>query len=253
MILHVVTSPSVPPKEKDLGTVRKLLLKNINKILGMMMESEAADGFCRVWPRLFCKRLKKNSARSSPRRNAKRKFWTTPLSWPVWRLRAWGRSGFFALAQGRHVGFLCLSAPKFPVFNRWLRLVLTSALDEMTDSLNPPPLPVCFMLDELATLGHLQTVENAVGLSAGTGFSLSPSFRTWRKCVIFTKAGGPRLSATLAFAPSFPWMITNGALLVAIHGGRLFETTSQQQDIYGMTKGSPKARRCARFVRRNSL
>ena len=34
--------------------------------------------------------------------------------------------------------YLCLSAPKFPVFNRWLRLVLTSALDEMTDKLKPP-------------------------------------------------------------------------------------------------------------------
>ena len=59
--------------------------------------------------------------------------------------------------------FLCLSAPKFPVFNRWLRLVLTSALDEMTDSLNPPDLPVCFMLDELATLGHLQAAQTQVG------------------------------------------------------------------------------------------
>ena len=68
--------------------------------------------------------------------------------------------------------YLCLSAPKFPVFNRWLRLVLTSALDEMTDTLDPPPLPVCFMLDELATLGHVAAVENAVGLAAGYGVQL---------------------------------------------------------------------------------
>jgi type IV secretion system protein VirD4 len=73
--------------------------------------------------------------------------------------------------------YLCLSAPKFPTFNRWLRLVLTSALDEMTDTLDPPPLPVCFMLDELATLGHLAAVENAVGLAAGYGIQLVTVFQ----------------------------------------------------------------------------
>src|SRR5208282_1755100 len=73
--------------------------------------------------------------------------------------------------------YLCLSAPKFPTFNRWLRLVLTSALDEMTDKLNPPPLPVCFMLDELATLGHLEAVENAIGLAAGYGIQIVSVFQ----------------------------------------------------------------------------
>ena len=73
--------------------------------------------------------------------------------------------------------YLCLSAPKFPVFNRWLRLVLTSALDEMTDKLAPPKLPVCFMLDELAALGHLECVENAVGLAAGYGIQLWTVFQ----------------------------------------------------------------------------
>ena len=73
--------------------------------------------------------------------------------------------------------FLCLSAPKFPVFNCWLRLVLTSALDKMTDTLNPPAQPVCFMLDELATLGHVTSVETAVGLAAGYGIQLVTIFQ----------------------------------------------------------------------------
>ena len=79
--------------------------------------------------------------------------------------------------RGTMTVYLCLSAPKFPVFNRWLRLVLTSALDEMTDTLDPPPLPVCFMLDELATLGHVAPVENAVGLAAGYGIQLVTVFQ----------------------------------------------------------------------------
>jgi type IV secretion system protein VirD4 len=73
--------------------------------------------------------------------------------------------------------FLCLSAPKFPVFNRWLRLVLTAAMNEMTDRLDPPALPVCFLLDELQTLGHVQIVENAVGLAAGYGVQIWSVFQ----------------------------------------------------------------------------
>ena len=53
-----------------------------------------------------------------------------------------GRMVLWNSLRGTMSVFLCLSAPKFPVFNRWLRLVLTSALDEMTDTLNPPKLPV---------------------------------------------------------------------------------------------------------------
>ena len=47
----------------------------------------------------------------------------------------------------------------------------------MTDSLDPPPLPVCFMLDELATLGHVAPIENAVGLAAGYGVQLVTVFQ----------------------------------------------------------------------------
>lgn len=73
--------------------------------------------------------------------------------------------------------YLCLAAPKFPVFNRWLRLVLVAALDEMTTTLNPPKLPICFMLDELATLGHVEAIENAIGLAAGYGIQLYTVFQ----------------------------------------------------------------------------
>ena len=68
--------------------------------------------------------------------------------------------------------YLCLPAPRFPAFSRWLRLVLNAALSEMTARHDPPALPVRFMLDELATLGRLEAVENASGLAAGYGVQL---------------------------------------------------------------------------------
>ena len=43
-ILHVVTSPDVPPENKDLPTVRRLLLRDLNQVFKAMRDSEAADG-----------------------------------------------------------------------------------------------------------------------------------------------------------------------------------------------------------------
>ena len=100
--------------------------------------------------------------------------------------------------KGNMTVFLSLSAPKFPVFSRWLRLVLTSALDEMTDLLRPPPRPVCFVLDECAQLGHMKQLAEAVSLSAGYGVRSFTSGRIWPRCATSTKTAGPRSSATRA-------------------------------------------------------
>jgi type IV secretion system protein VirD4 len=134
--------------------------------------------------------------------------------------------------------YLCLSAPKFPTFNRWLRLVLTSALDEMTDTLNPPALPVCFMLDELATLGHLASVENAVGLAAGYGIQLVTVFQDvaqmrdlykGRWASFIGNAGVRALFNLDDFDSAEYWS--------KFIGGRLAETRSSQQNIFGISKG----------------
>jgi type IV secretion system protein VirD4 len=138
--------------------------------------------------------------------------------------------------------YLCLSAPKFPVFSRWLRLVLTSALDEMTDTLRPPPLPVCFMLDELATLGHLAVVENAVGLAAGYGVQLVTVFQDVAQMrdlykgrwASFIGNAGIRVLFNLDdFETAEYWS--------KFIGGRLVESVNLSQDIYGITQGQSRS------------
>ena len=137
--------------------------------------------------------------------------------------------------------FLCLSAPKFPVFSRWLRLVLTSALDEMTDSLNPPALPVCFMLDELATLGHLQPVENAVGLAAGYGIQLVTVFQDVAQMKDLYKGRWASFIGNAGVRALFSLDDYDTARYWSqFMGGHLVDTVSQQQDIYGLTKGQTK-------------
>lgn len=242
VILHVVTSPSILPKEKDLGTVRALLLKNINKVLEAMLESEAAGGLLSRLASSFLQTPEKEFG--SILSTAQRETEILDNPFIVASLAASGPGeevNFADWHQGTMSVFLCLSAPKFPVFNRWLRLVLTSALDEMTDNLNPPPVPVCFMLDELATLGHLQAVENAVGLAAGYGIQLVTVFQDVAQMrdlykgrwASFVGNAGVRAVFSLDdYETAHYWS--------QFMGGRLFETISHQQDIYGMTKGQSK-------------
>ena len=73
--------------------------------------------------------------------------------------------------------YVCLPAPYFQTFNRWLRLIVTAALDEMMRHQKPPAQPVMFMLDELATLGRLDQVENAIGLARGYGIQMWSIFQ----------------------------------------------------------------------------
>lgn len=138
--------------------------------------------------------------------------------------------------------YLCLSAPKFPVFNRWLRLVLTSALDEMTDQLHPPPRPVCFLLDELATLGHLAIIENAIGLAAGYGIQLWTVWQDIGQLRDIYKHRWPSFFSNAGVRCAFSVQDFDTAdYLSKTLGQRLMTTTSRQQDIYGLIHGSTQS------------
>jgi type IV secretion system protein VirD4 len=55
-----------------------------------------------------------------------------------------------------------------------LRLFINLALSAMETHAAKPDTPVLFCLDEFATLGHMQTIENAAGQIAGFGVKLWP-------------------------------------------------------------------------------
>ena len=178
IILYVYASPDIPKAHKDLPTVRRLLLGKLKETLQAMTRSEAADGLLHDLAASFLDTPEKEFGSIVSAAQRQTEILDNPYI--VACLSATGKGeevDFKAWHTGTMTVYLCLSAPKFPAFNRWLRLVLTSALDEMTDTLKPPKLPVCFMLDELATLGHLAPVENAVGLAAGYGIQLVTVFQ----------------------------------------------------------------------------
>lgn len=71
--------------------------------------------------------------------------------------------------------YLCLPARMFPTHARFLRLIISLLLFRMGEiGLDKPKSghPVLFILDEFASLGHMDMLEKAAGLMAGYGVKL---------------------------------------------------------------------------------
>jgi type IV secretion system protein VirD4 len=69
--------------------------------------------------------------------------------------------------------YVCIPADKLEGSGlRWVRLVVSAALNEMLSEQAPPALPVQFILDELASLKRPEQVERAIGLAAGYGVQI---------------------------------------------------------------------------------
>lgn len=81
---------------------------------------------------------------------------------------------FAELAEGRHdiVVFIVLAPSKLKTYNRWLRLMISMAIEAISSAFNSPKTPVTFYLDEFGTIGTLPAIAQAVGLMAGRGVRL---------------------------------------------------------------------------------
>lgn len=238
-IMYVYASDHFPAETKDLVTVRKLLLGAAPETLLDMKKSKVADGLVASLATSFLNTP--DNERGSIISSAQRE--TEILDNPdiAACLSAAGETPeveFWAWHDQTMTVYLCLSAPKFPTFNRWLRLVLTSALDEMTDRLDPPPLPICFMLDELATLGHFEPVENAVGLAAGYGVQLYSVFQDVGQMKDLYKGRWTSFIGNAGIRAVFNLDDYDTAHYWSdFLGAQTVEAVSRSQDVFGITTG----------------
>jgi len=239
IILFVYVSKDVPPDKKDLPTVRRFLLGGTEKVLNAMLEHEGAGGLLADLAASFLNTPEKE--RGSIISTAQRETEILDNPFIAASLAASGQGAavdFSTWHKETMTVYLCLSAPKFPTFNRWLRLVLTSALDEMTDTLNPPTPPVCFMLDELATLGHLAPVENAVGLAAGYGIQLFSVFQDVAQMRDLYKGRWASFIGNAGIRVVFNLDDYDTAQYWSkFIGGHVVESASRQENIYGLSQG----------------
>jgi type IV secretion system protein VirD4 len=174
-----------------LATVREYLTlppERLRALLELMQDSDAAGGLVARAANRFLGKADREAA--SVMSNAQRHthFLDSPRI-----AKVTSRSDFhFSDLQHQITSvFLVLPPNRLDAYARWLRLLVSEALQDIARDaerpLAPPTLaaavtepserlktPTLFLLDEFAALGRLEAVERAMGLMAGYGLQLWP-------------------------------------------------------------------------------
>jgi type IV secretion system protein VirD4 len=119
--------------------------------------------------------------------------------------------------------YLVLPLDRLPTFNRWLRLLVTSAMIDLTRApvdINKPP--VRMILDEFAALDKMPIIEKAYGTMAGLGVQL------W----VFTQDLGQLMK--LYGDKAWQTFVSNAGVF-QYFGSRDYETAKYAEHLCGMT------------------
>ncbi|WP_152467658.1 type IV secretory system conjugative DNA transfer family protein [Sulfitobacter sp. THAF37] len=170
---------------RSLATVREYLTlppEKLRALLELMQDSDAAGGLIARAANRFLGKADREAA--SVLSNAQRH--THFLDSP--RIAKCLARSDFAFSDLRHritSVFLVLPPNRMDAYSRWLRLLVSQALQDIARDAERPQgasegrserlkAPTLFLLDEFAALGRLEAVERAMGLMAGYGLQLWP-------------------------------------------------------------------------------
>lgn len=173
MMLHVVASQ--PEDRRTLTVLRSYLTLapgDFRAVLDDMQRSDAVNGLiARAANRYLGKSDREASGvLSTAQRHTH--FLDSPRMTDVL-----SRSDFYFgdLKGDNATVFLVLPPDRLAAYSRWLRLLISQSLTEMAcTSPRASAAPVLYLLDEFAALGHLASIESAMGLMAGYGVQLWP-------------------------------------------------------------------------------
>ena len=188
------------PERRNLGRVRQLLTKGDAEFRDAVMAASEGEGSMNAFDALWAHMAESDAANetvrdaiigiaetlramghnerggvlSTVRRNIR--FLGTPR---ISRMLEETNFDIDALktSKGGLSIYLCLPARLFPTHARFLRLIISLLLFRMEEiGLEKPASghPVLFILDEFASLGHMDMLEKAAGLMAGYGVKLWP-------------------------------------------------------------------------------
>ena len=182
------------PARRNLGAVREYLTlppDRMKALLELMQDSDAADGLVARAANRFAGKAEREAA--SVLSNAQRHTHFLDSS----RIAKCMARSDFQFSDLRHritSVFLVLPPNRLDAYSRWLRLLVSQALQDIARDAevsatpagpqNPQiaaqrpverlKAPALFLLDEFAALGRLEAVERAMGLMAGYGLQLWP-------------------------------------------------------------------------------
>ncbi|MFK0167039.1 type IV secretory system conjugative DNA transfer family protein [Rhizobium sp. NPDC090279] len=172
LILKIVTVES--PRRRHLGSLREYLTLAPDSFAGLLRRMQENDGANGLIARAANRHLGKSDREAAGVLSAAQRhthFLDSPRMTAVLN-----RSDFrFADLKSRNLSiFLVLPPDRLSTYSRWLRLLVSQSLTDMARDPAKPAVPVLYLLDEFAALGHLAPVERAMGLMAGYGVQLWP-------------------------------------------------------------------------------
>ncbi|KAB2661796.1 type IV secretory system conjugative DNA transfer family protein [Brucella tritici] len=172
LILHIVAQE--PRERRNLATLRESLTLAPEIFAALLKEMQASPEAAGLVARAANRHLGKSDREAAGVLSATQRhthFLDSPRMTAVL-----GRSDFrFADLKRRSVSvFLVLPPDRLSTYSRWLRLLVAQSLTDMARDPGKPAVPVLYLLDEFAALGHLAPIERAMGLMAGYGVQLWP-------------------------------------------------------------------------------
>jgi type IV secretion system protein VirD4 len=170
IMMHVVTAPQFAGR-RTLHTVRQIAASAENDFAALvddMLKSPYAGGVIANKVSRFQKPTNETASIRSTLINQTRLLDISQIT----EAMTGTDFSFDDLKKGKTTVYLILPANRLDTCNRWLRMMITLALQSITNVQGKPEKPVLFLLDEMPVLGRFAELERAAGFNAGFGVQL---------------------------------------------------------------------------------
>jgi type IV secretion system protein VirD4 len=167
LLLHIAT---LPAEERHMGTLRAILTKpakDLEALLELISEDEkAAWGLPARASRMFLAKADKERSGVLSTAQQHTSFLDDPRV-----VASLQRSdlAFRTLKTEPQTVYLVIPPDKLSAYSRYARATLSLALKGLIQQPGMPELPVMFLIDEFAQLGHLASIEDGISIMRGYG------------------------------------------------------------------------------------
>ena len=172
LILHLVAQET--RDRRTLATLREYLTLAPEAFAALLKDRQASTAASGLVARAANRHLGKSDREAAGVQSAAQRHTHFLDSPRMHRVLDESYFSFADLKRQNITVFLVLPPDRLSTYSRWLRLLVTQSLLDMARTPEKPKVPVLYLLDEFATLGHLGPVERAMGLMAGYGVQLWP-------------------------------------------------------------------------------
>ncbi|MBB4000495.1 type IV secretory system conjugative DNA transfer family protein [Aureimonas pseudogalii] len=171
-----------PPERRNLVTLREYLTyprARFDHLLQIMAETRDGAGAITSVANVFAAKNDKERAAILSTAQEQTNFLESPA---IQRSITRSDFEFASLKTGIATVYLVLPQERMESHGRWIRLLVTRALQDIQRTkVKPakPAAPILFVLDEFAALGDMPAIKTAIGLMAGYGLQIWAFLQNW--------------------------------------------------------------------------